>query len=262
MKLDGDERLLFTLCAACSRKYPNGDVLPNYSCSHTDLQRGWVSTCTSFELNVALDEGYVVTKLFRVLEYINSDDKLFAPYISEFMAQKIHSSGFDSSIKGSEEKETKVKRKRRNSSMSARSFWNQHQQEQNGWGRFSLRNFGLSQSFVTDDPAEFCEYKDDPSIDLSAVDELQPGVLLLRYVKKRDWIEEHDCSNVVVSLWTTSAARIHLLRAMQKVVRTSGCSLLYTDTDSLIFSHPEDVCPLQLGPHLGEFTDEYAAQTS
>ena len=59
-----------------------------------------------------------------------------------------------------------------------------------------MRNFGLSQSFVTDDPAEFCEYKDDPSIDLSAVDELQPGVLLLRYVKKRDWIEEHDCSNV------------------------------------------------------------------
>uniref|UniRef100_A0A914MD21 Uncharacterized protein n=1 Tax=Meloidogyne incognita TaxID=6306 RepID=A0A914MD21_MELIC len=132
MKLDGDERLLFTLCAACARKYPTGDVLPNYNCSHTDLQRGWVSTCTSFELNVALDEGYVVTKLFRVLEYINSDDKLFAPYISEFMAQKIHSSGFDSSIKGSEEKETKVKRKRRNSSMSARSFWNQHQQEQNG----------------------------------------------------------------------------------------------------------------------------------
>uniref|UniRef100_A0A914LXW6 DNA-directed DNA polymerase n=1 Tax=Meloidogyne incognita TaxID=6306 RepID=A0A914LXW6_MELIC len=44
---------------------------------------------------------------------------------------------------------------------------------------------------------------------------------------------------------------------MQKVVRTPGCSLLYTDTDSLIFSHPVENCPLDLGPHLGEFTDEY-----
>ena len=62
---------------------------------------------------------------------------------------------------------------------------------------------------------------------------------------------------LVISLWTTSAARIHLFRAMQQVVRTEGCSLLYTDTDSLIFTHPEGVNPLSLGPHLGQFTDEY-----
>uniref|UniRef100_A0A914NIX4 DNA-directed DNA polymerase n=1 Tax=Meloidogyne incognita TaxID=6306 RepID=A0A914NIX4_MELIC len=54
-------------------------------------------------------------------------------------------------------------------------------------------------------------------------------------MKKKEWIEEHECSNIVISLWTTSAARIHLLRAMQQVVRAEGCTLLYTDTDSLIF---------------------------
>lgn len=59
-----------------------------------------------------------------------------------------------------------------------------------------MRNFGLSQSLVTDDSAEYCKYKDDPSIELSGVDELKPGILLLRYVTKKDWIEEHDCSNV------------------------------------------------------------------
>lgn len=137
------------------------------------------------------------------------------------MAQKIHSSGFDSSIKGDEEKETKFineckelfginidrskmavnKGKRTQSKLMLNNlckfFLNLiFNIFLISGGRFSLRNFGLSQSFVTDDPAEFCEYKDDPSIDLSAVDELQPGVLLLRYVKKRDWIEEHDCSNV------------------------------------------------------------------
>jgi len=47
----------------------------------------------------------MVTKLFRVLEYTKSDNKLFQPYISEFMAQKIHSSGFDSNIKDNIEAE-------------------------------------------------------------------------------------------------------------------------------------------------------------
>ncbi|KAL3120086.1 hypothetical protein niasHT_003338 [Heterodera trifolii] len=44
---------------------------------------------------------------------------------------------------------------------------------------------------------------------------------------------------------------------MQKVVRTIGCQLFYTDTDSLGLSHPLDFCPLKTGQHLGEFTDEY-----
>ena len=44
---------------------------------------------------------------------------------------------------------------------------------------------------------------------------------------------------------------------MQKVARTPGCTLLYTDTDSLIYVHPEGNNPLELGPHLGQFTDEF-----
>jgi len=52
------------------------------------------------ELNAALDEGYRVNKVYRVLEYTSSDNGLFRSYIAEFMAQKIHSSGFDESIKG------------------------------------------------------------------------------------------------------------------------------------------------------------------
>uniref|UniRef100_A0A914MMX8 DNA-directed DNA polymerase n=1 Tax=Meloidogyne incognita TaxID=6306 RepID=A0A914MMX8_MELIC len=264
---DEDERLLFPLCSKCAKENPEGGVNENYSCPHSDQQRGWVSTCTSIELNVALEEGYRVTKLFRVLEFRESDDKLFAPYISEFMAAKIHSSGFDSSIKdnfAAEEqfiKECKdkfginIERSKMGPNKGKRT--QAKLMLNNLWGRFSLRNVGLSQCAITNNPAELRKYLDDRSIEVSALDELTPDILLITYSKKKDWVEEHACSNVVISLWTTSAARIHLLRAMQKVVRTPGCNLLYTDTDSLIFSHPSGNCPLQLGPHLGEFTNEY-----
>nr|CAD2209475.1 unnamed protein product [Meloidogyne enterolobii] len=265
---DEDERLLFPLCSTCAKEHPKGDVNENYCCPHSDQQRGWVSTCTSIELNEALKEGYIVTKLFRVLEYKSYDDKLFTPYISEFMAQKIHSSGFDNSIKGDKEKEDKfmkecmelfgIKIEREKMVVNKGKRTQAKLCLNNLWGRFSLRNFGLSQCKISNDPSEYVKMSDDPSITINHCHELtEDGTVLIDYTKKKDWVEEHDTSNVIISLWTTSAARIHLLHAMQKVVRSPGCELLYTDTDSLIFTHPDNNCPLQLGPHLGQFTDEY-----
>jgi hypothetical protein len=54
-----------------------------------------------------LAEGYVVKKVFRVLEYTKHNDKLLAPYIAEFMAEKFHASDFDPEIKGKPEEEAK-----------------------------------------------------------------------------------------------------------------------------------------------------------
>nr|CAD2141913.1 unnamed protein product [Meloidogyne enterolobii] len=262
-----EERLLFPLCAECSKLNPKGNIIENYSCTHTERQRGWVSSCTSIELNAALEEGYIVKKVYRVLEYTKSDNELFRPYMREFLAQKIHATGFDDKIKGNaieEEKFVKecwekfgmkIEREKMIPNKGKRAI--AKLAVNNLWGRFSLRNQGLTQTYITDDPSELADFLDNRSIEMVSIDELTKEAIMLRYLKKKEWIEEHECSNVVISLWTTSAARLHLLRLMQKVARTSDCTLLYTDTDSLIFSHPEDNNPLELGPHLGDLTDEY-----
>uniref|UniRef100_A0A1I8BMX7 DNA-directed DNA polymerase n=1 Tax=Meloidogyne hapla TaxID=6305 RepID=A0A1I8BMX7_MELHA len=257
-----DNRFPFSLM-----KVLPGGIDEDYSCRHSDRERGWVSSCTSIELNAALDEGYIVTKIYRVLEYTKSDDELFRPYMREFLAQKIHASGFDEKIRGNKEEEEKfvkeclerfgmkIEREKMISNKGKRAI--AKLAVNNLWGRFSLRNHGLSQTHITDDIAELCEYIQNRSLKLSAIDELNLDTMMIRYEKKKEWIEEHDSSNVVISLWTTSAARLHLLKLMQKVVRTPGCSLLYTDTDSLIYAHPENNNPLNIGPHLGDLTDEY-----
>jgi len=119
---------------------------------------------------------------------------------------------------------------------------------------------------ITDDPSELRAYLDNRKIEVTSVDMLTPETVLISFLIKKEFVEEHPCSNVgkfyiqikwiaiilVVSLFTTSAARLHLLRAMQAVAQTLGCKLLYTYTDSLIFVHPTDNNPLKLGPHLGE----------
>uniref|UniRef100_A0A914H919 Uncharacterized protein n=1 Tax=Globodera rostochiensis TaxID=31243 RepID=A0A914H919_GLORO len=99
----------------------------------------------------------------------------------------------------------------------------------NAGGRFSLCNFGLSQTLITDNPSELGAFLDNGKIEVTGLDILTPERILISYHQKKDWVEEHPCSNLVISLFTTSAARLHLLKSMQKVVRTPGCQLLYTD---------------------------------
>ncbi|KAL3068292.1 hypothetical protein niasHS_016260 [Heterodera schachtii] len=212
------------------------------------------------KLNAALEEGYRVTMLLRVLEYNKSDNQLFRPYMSEFMVQKLHASGFDEEIRGNFEAEEQfIKECREKFDIKidrAKMVPNKGKRAlaklavNNLWGRFSLRNYGLSQTFITDDPSELGNYLDNRKIEVTGLDMLTPERILISYNQKKDWVQEHPCSNVVISLFTTSAARLHLLKAMQKVARTP-------DTDSLIYVHPKGANPLKTGPHLGEFTDEF-----
>lgn len=59
-----------------------------------------------------------------------------------------------------------------------------------------MRNFGLSQTLITEDPSELSAFLDNKSIDVTSVDELTEEIILISYILKRDWIEEHACSNV------------------------------------------------------------------
>lgn len=97
MKIDPDSkdsRLLFPLCRTCATKYPNGARKRNYQCRHSPLQRAFYSTCTHLELNVALDNGYRVLELYKVLHYDEWSNAIFKEYVQNFMAIKIHATGF------------------------------------------------------------------------------------------------------------------------------------------------------------------------
>jgi hypothetical protein len=226
------------------------------------------------ELDVALQNGYRVTKVFRVLEYAESDADLFKGYIAEFMALKIHASGFPPEVAGTVEKEEKyinecwdmfgikVDRHKMTANPAKRQLAKLCLN--NFWGRFSLRN-GLTKVKITDSPIELCELLNDRKKEVLTLDELSKEQLLITYQEKEEFISEHEQSAVTISLWTTSHSRIHLFNLMQKVSAISGAELIYSDTDSLVFSFPcncgsdEHSCPcnpLQLGPHLGQLTDE------
>ena len=81
---------------------------------------------------------------------------------------------------------------------------------------------------------------------------------IIKYKNRTSFVEEHDTSSVGISLFTTAAARAKLFDVMARVVDTGYCTLLYTDTDSIIYACPDDKPnPLKTGDGLGELTDEY-----
>ena len=264
VRLDTDERLLFTLCKKCAKLYPEGARQSNYSCSHTEEERQFISTCTHIELNEALDVGYRVKKCYRVVEYFAWDDTVFQGYVREFMKVKLEASGSPDGYNTPEKLAQFIKEEfelfgieidlsniKYNAALRtlAKICLNSL------WGRFSLRN-RLSRTEVIADPYDLAEKFDDPKIELNDVYELSDELMLVTYTPKSEFVEENASSNIVLSLWTTSAARIKLLKAIQTVSNTPDCEILYMDTDSVIYVHPTNNDPLICGPHLGEFTDE------
>ncbi|KAL3087668.1 hypothetical protein niasHT_028974 [Heterodera trifolii] len=272
MPIKFDERLLFPLCQKCAKhitaKYPNGLKDNEYSCPHFNPNdRAFVSTCTHLELNAALEAGYTARKLFHVLQYDQWSNNVFKSYVSEMMALKIHATGFPSWCESEEQKREYIEEcwmkfaikldkekmksepgKRYIAKLCLNSLW----------GRFSMRNL-LSKAIIDNDESIIHQYTEDKKIeliDLEMMDE-DNDVFMLTYKPKEEFVDENKYSNVVISLFTTSMARLYLYEALKKVDDTPGCEILYFDTDSIIYVHPEDNDPLPTGKgHLGELTDE------
>jgi hypothetical protein len=123
------------------------------------------------------------------------------------------------------------------------------------WGKFSMRN-NLTKTLITDSPSRFFDIIYDDRLEVKSIDMVNDEAIFLSYAQKQDFVEEAASSNIYLSLWTTSAARLILFDFMEQVANEPDCELLYTDTDSIIFSHPRDKQPIETGEFLGQMDDE------
>lgn len=97
--------LTFPLCSSCADFYTDKSTYePDYTCQHSDDERGWIGTFTTIELKYALLRGYRITQIFSVQHYHEKTDQMFKEYIRNFMKIKIESSGYPSDVKTDEEK--------------------------------------------------------------------------------------------------------------------------------------------------------------
>uniref|UniRef100_A0A914QTG8 DNA-directed DNA polymerase n=1 Tax=Panagrolaimus davidi TaxID=227884 RepID=A0A914QTG8_9BILA len=257
--------LLFPLCRSCCKIHENDETSrKTLTCNHTEQERGFISTLTHMELDLALKKGYVVKKYFGAYKYNDWSTDLFKPYVKKFLRLKVEADGWPPNVKTEEDKQRFIREYKekfdidieRENVKKNNAFRFICKLKLNSlWGRFSLRNT-LSKTLVSDDPLEVDRILSGDAYEVSSIDLLDENRVMIIYNEKKDFIVENDASNIIISLWTTSAARIKLYEIMDIIVNTPGCTLIYTDTDSVIFECPENFCPLETGNYLGELTDE------
>jgi hypothetical protein len=70
---------------------------------------------------------------------------------------------------------------------------------------------------IVDNPVDLYKYLDDEKIEVHIREQLDDKNWLICYKRKDEHVYEHDASNLILALWTTSSARLHLLNHLEKV---------------------------------------------
>ncbi|KAL3080128.1 hypothetical protein niasHS_013800 [Heterodera schachtii] len=260
-----DERLLFCCCHHCATMFRKKSTRRPHKCSHTDAQRSFTGSYTHIELERALEHGYKIDRLWRAWHYDEWSDQIFKDYVRLLIKLKIESSGFPEGVSSVVQKQRYADEYRRiyevdieleNVKKNPGLRFIAKLMLNSLWGKFSMRN-ELGANKVITRPQEFFSLLFDHKIEVSAIVPFSDQALRVLYKPKKNFVSEHTTSNIVISLWTTSCARLKLHDYMVQVDQREDSDLLYTDTDSVVVLHKRDTTPLDTGEFLGQMSEEY-----
>jgi len=84
-----NKSLLFPLCRKCATtnaESKDGRSIDELACYHNNWRdRCWTATYTRPEIEAALKSGYIVTKVFRALDFDDWDSEIFKGYVKKFL---------------------------------------------------------------------------------------------------------------------------------------------------------------------------------
>ena len=223
MKMNG--KLLFPLCPVCASTKNNVNL-----CPHNDNERSLIGTWCSPELNCAVACGYKIVKIFEVWHFEKTSRSLFSKYIDNFLVE----SGWPSGCQTEEQKEAYVKKvydtekiklnptrielnpgRRSSAKLMLNSMW----------GKFGMRDTLSATEFVTD-PSKYYGMLTSKAIEIHDVHAVSQDCVMVTSTAADEYNEGNADTNLAIAAFTTSHARLRLL----KMMRLLGERVLYHDT--------------------------------
>ena len=263
-----NSRLKFPLCRTCS------SLEESRKCLCNDEERALTGVWCTPELQEALRQGYTILKIYCVMHYpetkkFNSETMsggLFSQYVDMFFKIKQEASGYPNGVESEADKDSYIEEFHAKQGI----LLDKEKIEQNPairliakqclnslWGKFSERQNRTRNCFITT-PDELFKIVNNPTIEWKDFHFINDNVVLLEYCSKQDHVTEDNFSNVAIGSMTTSFARLHLLKILQKANQNA----IYWDTDSIIYAQKSNEPELlPTGPLLGELTDELGPGT-
>ncbi|KAL2104364.1 hypothetical protein ACEWY4_001232 [Coilia grayii] len=246
---------MFPLCRTCAEQ--ENQTPP---CTHSDAERCLSGCWVSIELQRAMEKGYVVTKVDEVWHFTQTSDTLFSNYVKTFLQYKQEASGYPAHTVTDDEKKAYIHdyfekegirlnpdkicvnpAKRSINKLLLNSLW----------GRFSMRE-NLPNTVMLRDAGQFARYVFGCEYDVTHFSFVSDDVALLQWRHSEDACVSTPNINIFVGAFTTVRARLKLYDIMDRL----GDRLLYSDTDSLIYVTKNGDWEPELGPYLGDLTDE------
>ena len=239
-----DKKLYFGLCKLCIQK-KKFDI----TCIHTDFQRSWVGFYTTPELQLARRQGYTVLKIFEIWEFpktINDNEKadctgIFGDYFKTFIKMKFEATSwenncidtvdcdkkiaFQNEVKNKLGIEIDMENIKDNPPLRniAKLFLN------STWGRFSMRSLNRKRMKMFSKVDDVLNFWNSTKCEITDLIPLDKSIIIF-YKEDERFVKPATNLNIVLSIFTTSYARIELYKLLEK----SNQSVLYCDTDSII----------------------------
>ena len=253
IKCGDAQKLLFPLCKTCAMSKNQKQ------CTHSNDERSFIGTWCTNELNVAIQKGYKIQKIYEVWHFEKKSNDLFKNYVLKFMKIKMESSelktGEGCTYKSVNEYRSIVKSKlgieldeikfnpgmRSIAKMCLNSLW----------GKFGQRN-NMKQTEYVMEPSEFYKILLDEKIDDLNIHFINEDMVEMTYNLKEHFIDNIKNTNIFIAAFTTSHARMMLYGVLDKL----GENVLGFDTDSCWYIEKENGPRIETGDNLGDLTDE------
>ena len=268
LPIKANSKLFFPLCYSCAIENNQKNI-----CDHSEEDRSFIGTFTTPEVEVALNVGYKIVKIYEIVNwgYENSviyDEKtksggLFTDYINKFLKIKQQASGFPPDVNSMEEKqkyissyweyegveleENEIEKNsglRSLAKLALNSFYGKFGQSSNLPNTKFVKDVGTLYQMITDD-----------SIIITNFYIINEDVMMIEYKRNSEFQPDIVPGNVLICAFCTTYARIKLWSEMYKL----GTRVIYHDTDSLIYvsnDNDSDEYTPKIGNFLGELTDE------
>ena len=98
-------KLMFVLCRTCAEER---NLTLNF-CQHDEYERSFERTFVSTELDKALEKKYRILQVFKISNYPNRREGLFADYINHFLKGKQEAAGWPKGCTTEEQKEEYIR---------------------------------------------------------------------------------------------------------------------------------------------------------
>jgi hypothetical protein len=218
------------------------------------------------ELNKAVEMGYKITRVYRILHFKNRTTNLFKPYVSKFLKIKQEASGFPDWVKTETDKQKYVDDYYTNQGVRMDIDCIEYNSGLRAiaklclnslWGKFGQRiNMPKTEIIDVSKKTKYQEimfnkekYKNQ---DFHMIDEHRMEIV---YTLQDSEVQETTDTNIALAAFTTSHARMRLYVGLEEL----GEQVLYHDTDSIVYKYNPnnpDHKIIKNGDYLGDWTDE------